>query len=301
METKKSDSWEVRIKDFSNVIGKSVEETEEMFNNEMLGLTKDTPNVLYMLSNEEITPFGDLRNVFCNIHKIPVPLLRMGMKFLRGDKEEKEKLVSNEIDTSTTGLLHKYGVKTDIEDLTIEQLMEYYEPTRRNRLSNVLKTKYQDIYGPFIAFKPGTDKVAVNETINYVVDLEMGGEPAEFIEVDGDPVPLYSVNEIPNRIVDEDPLYPGFKLTQERSTKNRISWKNVPLKTRQFYRVLYRRNEISRDDRIALSNIIGKDLTDLKDIFPEAYIEFVQLQKEGNLDNLKISIGSSAKKTNNPF
>lgn len=297
------DSWEVRIQNFSNVIGKSVEETENMLNDEMLGLTKETPNVLYMLSNEEITPFGDLRNVFCNIHKIPVPLLRMGMKFLRGEKEEKEKLVSSEIDTTTTGMLHKYGINATVEDLTIEQLMEFYVPGSENRVSEILKKRYESKYGKFIAFKPDSNKVAVDETINYVLDLEEGAEPEEFIEVDGEPVQLYAVGNYPNRVVDEDPLYPGVKLSRQRSVKNRISWDGVPVPIRQFFRILYRRNEINRDDRIALSKVVKDNtLETLKTLFPEAYIEFKQREALGELESLKINLDDSiGLKKNNPF
>lgn len=301
METNELDSWEVRIENFSKVIGKTIKETEEMLNDKMLGLTQNTPDVLYMLSNEEITPFGDLRHVFCNINGIPVPKLRMGIKFLRGDKDEREKAASTNIDPDSIDLQQKYGIEITPEDLSIEQLMGYYKPHKRNRISEVLKSKYEDVYGPFIAFKPGTDKVALDETINYVVDLEMGGDPQDAIEVDGELVKLYPVGGQPNKVVDEDPLYPGFKLNQGRSSKNRVSWKDVPLETRQFYRILFMRKEINREDRVNLSNILPKSLDNLKEIFPEAFMEFREKKSLGKLDSLKMIPNSSVNKRNNPF
>ena len=43
-----------------------------------------------MLSDEEVTPFGDLRREFCENSDVKIAKLRMAIKYLRGPKDSEK-------------------------------------------------------------------------------------------------------------------------------------------------------------------------------------------------------------------
>ena len=121
------DSWESRIEQFSKIVGLSVEELEQALAEKPFGLTKDSSFVLEMLSDEEVTPFGDFRKMFCDDESVSLPKLRLGVKYLRGTKAQRETATST-VDPDVMGLYTKYGVKTRMEDIPIEELIATYDP-----------------------------------------------------------------------------------------------------------------------------------------------------------------------------
>ena len=79
------DSWEARIEQVAKIVGKTPEEVEEILNAPPYQITQD-PNRLEMLSDEDVTPFGDMRKMFCDDNGVTLPQLRLAMKWLRGPK-----------------------------------------------------------------------------------------------------------------------------------------------------------------------------------------------------------------------
>lgn len=294
------DTWENRILQASKVIGKTPQEFETILNTPPYNIQKD-PMGLELLSDEEATPFGDFRKLFCEQNKVSLPLLRIAMKFLRGPKGSAK---TDSIDPDILDLQSKYGIKTKIEDLDIEQLMQYYNPRKNNVIHEALQKKYGK-YGKFIVFKPDSEEVDIEATVNYITDLEDGYNAEESIEVDGELVPLYSIGQVPFETIEEDPFNPGFPLKRGRSTVNRINWSEVSMECRQFWRVVYSAGGVLKvDDPITRVNIIAllkKELVDLKSIFPEAYLQFKTLKKSNNLPSLTISIQEMSTKKNDPF
>lgn len=294
------DSWSSRIAEFAKVIGKTPEEVEAALARKPYELTKDTPYVLDMLSDSEVVKFGDFVSMF---EGVSFPKLRMAVKFLAGPKEERNK-TEQVVDTDLLALQTKFGIKARMEDLNIEQLLPFYNPTRKSPIHDVLIRKYQNKYGAFIAFKPDDNVVAVEETINYVTDLESGYTAEKQVDVDGELVTLCKVGELPNTTVEEDPLWPCHPLKRGRSTGNRINWNGIDMERRQLFRVLYERGEVPAD-RIGLNAIIAMNLGTLKSTFPEAYAEFKQMKKDGELPKLTMKLGqfnSFITNTNNdPF
>jgi hypothetical protein len=69
-----------------------------------------------MISDPEITPFGDLRRLLCEKNPFSVPQARMVEKVLRGKKETSESKDFNQ-------LLSANNIPMSIEDLPIEDLM----------------------------------------------------------------------------------------------------------------------------------------------------------------------------------
>ena len=291
------DTWENRIEQTAKVLGLTTEKVEEILATKGFEITKESYG-LQMLSDEEVTPFGDLRKLFCEENGIAVPKLRMAIKFLRGPKNSQK---TTEIDPDVMGLQKKYGIQVNLEDLDAEELLPLYRPSKKNAIYTVLSKKFGD--KAIIAFKPDTTEVALEETLNYIVDIESGLPEEESIEVDGELVRLYPVGQVPNQTVEEDPIYEGVPLKRGRSLENRINWTGVSKEIRQFVRILVDRGEISRD-RLVLSQLIKKTLKELKDIYPESYLVFKEMKTKDELPKLVISINdvkTASGRSNNPF
>jgi hypothetical protein len=299
------DTWENRIEQASKIMGITPEKLESILNSKGFEITKE-PSGIEMLSDEQITPFGDLRKLFCEDNGIAVPKLRMAITYLRGSVKDSTKKYVDMIDPDLVELQQRFGIKFRLDDLGVEDLIPLYKPNKNNRITEALRKKFGN--DPIIAFKPDSSEVAIEETINYLADLEQGFDKEETVDVDGELVRLYPLGVIPNQQVDEDPLFVGVPLKRDRSTMNRVNWDGINLETRQFFRLLMAKKDIDPNNRIALSQILGKTFQELKDIFPETYLFLKECKANGSLPILKMSLteaNASTKyttsKTNNPF
>jgi len=299
-----NDSWETRIDLFSKITGLTVNKVEELLNKKPFEINKDTPFALEMLSDEEVIPFGDMRKIFSDDAGISLPKLRLGLKYLRGSKEKRQEATTN-VDPNLVDLQTKYGIKTRFEDLGPEELIPYYDPSKNNRISDTLKKKFGT--NKVIAFKPDTSEVAKEETINYMCDLQNGLPEEDAIYVDGELVKLYAIGNLPNQIIDEDPMFPESPLKRNRSIINRINWEGIGLEVRQFVRLLVNDNEIDPTNKIGISMLVPKikeGLKDLKEIYPETFMKFKDLKSKNELPKLIISMDELKpikSKQNNPF
>lgn len=295
------DTWENRINTASKIMGLEPKQVEDILNSHGFEITSSEFR-LEMISDEEVTPFGDLRKLFCEEHaKVPVPKLRMAMKYLRGPSTSKK---TDTIDPDILALQKTYGIQMKLEDLDISALLAAYNPLKVNNIHQVLRDRYERKFGAFIAFKPGTNSVAVEETVNYVADLEAGFPAEEHTEVDGEPVRLCSVGKLPNQLLDEDPLFVGSALKRGRSTNNQLNWSNVTHDVRSFFRILFDRGEINVNNRLEIAQLLKNhnDIKSLRELFPKAYIVWSEKKKNNDLPKLQVSIGEAAKtRTQNPF
>ena len=295
------DTWESRINTASKIMGLEPKQVEDILNSPGFEITSSEFR-LEMISDEEVTPFGDLRKLFCEDHaKVPVPKLRMAMKYLRGPSTSKK---TDTIDPDILALQKNYGIQTRIEDLDIAAILPFYNPLKTNNIHQVLKDRYEKKFGAFIAFKQGTNQVAVEETVAYVSDLESGFPTEGFIEVDGEPVKPCAVGKLPNQLLEEDPLFPGAALKRGRSTKNQLNWTTTTHEVRAFFRILLLRGDINVNNRLEIAQLMksASDVKAFKDIFPEAYIVWIEQKRNNELPKLQISIGDADKaKQQNPF
>jgi len=294
------DSWETRIKDASAILNKTPEEVTEILST--LGV--EELNGLEMLSDEDVTPFGDLRRAFCEESDVKIAQLRLAIKYLRGPKDADK--ASETLDPETVYLQHEYGIKGSrkLSDLDPTELIPIYNPAKSSsRVTKTLKRHFGD--QAVIAFRPGSQDVAVEETINYITDLEQGYAEEEAIEVDGQLQRLHPVGVIPNEMVDEDPFFEGQPLKRGRSTVNRINWTNVSQDARQFSRLIVERDEIDPNDKLAVRNfmeITEKGVEALRKIYSEVDLVYRELKEENNLPSLKLKLNEiQSGKTQNPF
>ena len=63
----------------------------------------------------------------------------------------------------------------------------------------------------------------------------------------------------------------------------------------------YQMNLIKREDRVGLGQILNKSIDDLKEVFPEAYVKFVELKEDEELPKLKINSRSIDRRVQDPF
>jgi len=279
-------SWEDRIEKASAILGLSPEEVEATL--ESLGVKRDQIG-LEMLSDESVTPFGDLRRAFCEEGKVKIAQLRLAIKYLRGPKEAEK---ASDIDPDLLVLKEKFGYKVGLKDMDPADLIQYYNPNKpTNPISNALRKHFKD--DPVIAFIPGSKQVAVAETANYIADLQQGFEPTDAIEVNGVLSRLYPVGVVPNQTLDEDPLYEGHPLRRDRSSVNRVNWAKVGHEARQFCRLLVEADEVNPDDRLSVIHLVRlaeQGVEALRDVYPEIGLEFRERMDEEDLPKLKVKI-----------
>lgn len=290
-------SWETRIEQVAKILGITPAQVESYLDSPSFLITRD-PNRLEMISDENATPFGDLRKLFCEDNNVPVPKLRMAMPYLRGMVPTKKAV--DIADPDVMELQRRYGVMASIDDLSYEQLIPLYKPNQKNTIFSALQKRFGD--KPIIVFKPDSNEVAVEETINYITDLEDGYKEEDSYEVNGELCKIYPVGQLPNQLVNEDPLYEGNPLKRERSMFNRVNWTGISTEIRQFLRILRDRREINPDDRQSTNQLVKSSFEELKKLYPETYLTFKELKKQGDLPKLLITIGSESNaKKNNPF
>jgi len=297
-QTPNVDTWESRIEKAAKVMGLDPKKVEDILNDPSFKITKD-PCGLEMLSDESVTPFGDLRKLFCEDNNVAVPQLRMAIKYLRGEQKSK---TTETVDPDILDLQRRYGIniKFKLDDLGETELIPLYNPTKKNAIYNTLIKRFND--KKVIAFKPDSNIVAVEETINYITDLNDGYPEEDSIEVDGELVRLYPVGVLPDQTVEEDPLFPGSPLKRGRSLNNRINWSSVNHETRQLFRILLNEKEIDPNDRVRISELVKQHVSSLKELFQDAYLVFKELKKKDELPKLVMPIDeATTSKLNNPF
>ena len=293
-----SQTWEERIQSASAVLGKTIEEVEAVL--DTLGVSK-AENGLEMLSDESVTPFGDLRRAFCEESDVKIAKLRMAIKYLRGPKESEK---ASDLDPDALYLKQTFGIKRKASDIDPVELIPRYNPHKKSStITGILKEKLKD--QAVIAFKPGTKDVAVEETVNYISDLQQGLEELDKLEVDGELVRLYPVGVVPDESVSEDPLFPGQALRRERSTVNRVNWTELSLAERQFCRLILEADEIDPNDKLAVRELLklaSDGIKTLKEVYPEVGLEFRERKEDGDLPRLKIKVSEIKNgSSNDPF
>lgn len=296
----KPDTWKNRITQAAIFLNQTESEVETIL--KLFGI-EEQPAGLEMLSDEEVTPFGDFRKIFCDDKGIPVPKLRMAMKYLRGPKDSKK---VDDIDPELLAIKEKFGIKFKLENIETAELLPYYHPDKPSHpITLALKQRYGNDKA-IIAFKPDSKDVAIEETVNYITDIEMGYTEEETIEVDGSLVRLYPVGQMPEQIIEEDPIFVGSPLKRGRSIVNRVNWSGVNLETQQLCRIIVERNEVDVNDKFSIKKLVETALKpngikELKKLFPEAELEFREKKNTGDLPKLRMTLNDITNKKQNPF
>ncbi len=176
--------------------------------------------------------------------------------------------------------------------ITIKTLVGKYNPANKDGLAlYILKEALGDT--PVMAFKPGTQEVAVDEVTNYITSIRSGGPQKQAIMVGGQLAPLYKVGICPWNIRREDPLLPGVALDENTCSTLHpgISFAGMPLNTLQMIRLAVESSEVNaqRLFEVELSMKIAEQGFDaLTSRFVRAAMQFRLLEARGQLPRLEI-------------
>jgi len=298
-ETSTPDSWEFRIRTAATFLGIEPEDVVKALKE--LGVEQE-PAGLEMLSDDSISPFGDLMKVFGDARQIPIAKVRLAAKYLRGPKESPK---TDTLDPELVELKKKYGIKLKMKDADPADLLQHYHPDKPNHpVTQALKARFGTSQA-VIVFNPESKIVDIDETANYMSDLEQGFPEQNTVESDGVLVRLYPIGKIPNQMIDEDPLFPGQPLKRERSIVNRVNWTNIDEETRKFCRLVVDNEEIDADNKIEVRQfmkIVAKGLKELADVYPEVDLEYRELKQKCELPRLHLSLEEiNGNSKQNPF
>lgn len=288
-------SWKNRVEKASKVLGITSEKFEEILNGPDYQLmTMDESDRLSLMDSEETMPFGDLRKLFVEDNKIPLPKLRLAVKYIRGLAEDSSEK------TALEQFQEEFKLKPSVSNIPLAKLLSYYDPKNNSipQVSDQLE-KLQAQYGNFIAYKPGTSELAIEEIAGYIEDRKAGFPAQTFIQVGGMPSQLYKVGEAPDVFLDEDPLFSGSPLRRGRSTHNQLDWTKISHEIRTLVRILKERNCKLPNDTFSLQQFIEQAVDKIANQNPEAFLEWQNRKALGTLPSLKVTPNNNKKQ--NPF
>jgi hypothetical protein len=293
-----TDSWENRINAAATFLGVPTKEVLQALKE--LGVEEE-PAGMEMLSDESITPFGDLMKVFGDARNVPIAKVRLAAKYLRGPKDSPK---TESLDPELVELKKKYGLKLRMQDADPADLLQYYHPDKPSHpVTRALKKRFGT--QAIIAFKPDSKVVDVEATADYIEDIEQGYPEQDTVESGGVLVRLYAVGQVPNQMVDEDPLFPGQPLKRERSVVNRVNWNGINEETRKFCRIIVDNDEIDVNNKIEVRQfmkLVAKGIQEMAKIYEEAYLEYRELKQKDELPKLHLSLEEvNGNGNNNPF
>lgn len=263
---------------------------------------EDSHGILDVLANpEEIKLFGELRQLLPDAKNIP---LRLAVNALAGPKKpqgtqgqpDRLRALQRELGLSESAF--------SIEHVDLEALLQRYKApdNMHDPVTAELKRRFGD--RKVVLFKGS--EVAVDETIDYALS-EKGMEESPFVTIDGEPVEPLMIGVVPNTVMDEDPLFPGQPLWNNRSRKNNIDYSLITPNVRRFLRLIVERREVDVNRRLEVSTLFAElnahrdtMINTLMEMFPETYLVFKKATEDGSLPQLKVRPGDSLRKQN-PF
>jgi hypothetical protein len=253
----------------------------------------DLDNGLKALSHEQIKECAPL--VF---GVKPDGLIKAVAKVLREKEEEPAPFTTHDMGDGVKAYVPTTGVKAKVADMTDRQLVEAFNPAEPDskvgeRLKKISKGQ------SFIVFESGR-KIDVESTVKLLGEIKEGHNQRDKYKV-GDVWKLvYPIGELPDNMVDENPLYPGRPLRPDGSCDvTEKTWAGVAKNVRQLLRLAVNEHELdltAANGELLAKDIIYKAVTvqdafkKFADDFNKAAIKFAELEKLGNLPPLMVQL-----------
>lgn len=215
------------------------------------------------------------------------------------DEEKKE-----EADGHTHIVIDDSDPVKRAQRLSPKELIAEYDPKQpRNPFGERLKTLSEG--KRFLVFNDdGT--VNAEESVKLFDELE-DFEERETATVDGKPRKVYRVGDRPGRTADEHPLYPGVALRAGGRSEADCNWGEIPLKTRQVYRLAVEVGELNpaefREADLHMEATTRTEEEILR-LYRKAAVRWQELDSIGKLPPLKVTLGGEKKqseRSNHPF
>jgi len=271
-----------------------------------LGIEKDN-EASHSLIAEGFCKEGDARKVFCEGSPpvIAVPWFRKIWAILSDGQP-----TSTEISGTFTG-------REDIKE--IAQIMVGQRPAAQWNDKALIEAYSPDCSGEIIdEFKKRADGRAIiafeNEsagTVNVDITVELLRQSRrrntpKIYKADGRVYKLYTVGDFPSEIYEESPLAPGTLLYNGSCEVCGMDFTGVSKEARQFLRVAYNRGDTPKNsDRINMLGLVTwakKGIEELKNVFPEAGMDYDELAKTDELPSLKsVTANQNGQVGSDPF
>ena len=199
-----------------------------------------------------------------------------------------------------------YISEKKVVGLSNKELVERYNP---KDVKNPVGKRLKDLSDgkKFVVFHDG-GMVNVKETVKLLEDIINGLPEVSTAFVCCRPFPVFSIGERPDFYVEENPIYIGRPLrSNETCNQTGRSWSGVATEIRQFLWMAVNSGELTistvSEAHDILDKVLSKDcsLDSLRARYPRTSVNFDANGKVGNLPTLKIRVGESAGKGNNPF
>ena len=199
-----------------------------------------------------------------------------------------------------------YISEKKVAGLSNKELVERYNP---KDVKNPVGKRLKDLSDgkKFVVFSDD-NRVIVDETVKLLEDTIDGLPEITTAFVNGRPLLAYSIGERPDFYVEENPIYHGRPLrSNEMCDQTGRSWSGVTTEVRQFLWMAVDCGELEissvADAHDILDKVLSKDcsLDSLRSRYPRTSVNFDAVGKVGQLPILKIRMGETAGKGNNPF
>ena len=182
--------------------------------------------------------------------------------------------------------------------MTPAELVAAYDPEEpSNAVGRRLNTMANN--EPFVVFESGrvVDTITTLKLLLEIKQSRLAGR--ERIEVNGDIRRVYKIGQLPDLMIEEDPLYPGRPLRPDGTCdQTGRSWAGISMEVRQLIRLAVETNEldVSIESAHNVMDLImkGEDAAKrLRARYQKAAIKFDELNKCGNLPKLIMSVGQN--------
>lgn len=147
---------------------------------------------------------------------------------------------------------------------------------------------------PIIAYRPGTSDIAVLEVIKYLANIRAGFRAKKSLDVEGEPVELYSVGITPPQLVDENPLFPNEPLLEGVCEHTNVSYAGMPKEKQILLRLALDDHSLTfsntREARVIIKEFADTDIPELRRMYRDTYIHYKSLDADGKLPTLKMRL-----------
>jgi len=191
--------------------------------------------------------------------------------------------------------------------LTSKELLERYNP---KDVKNAVGKRLKEVSDgkSFVVFD-NNGKIIVESSVKLLEDIMNGLPSVETAFVDGRPFQVYKVGDRPDFYADENPLYPGRVLrAEEVCDQTGRSWKGISIDMRQLlYAAVKETKELEIKSAANAGDVLDRvmsqncNIDSLRSRYPQASKIYDEFSKIGKLPLLKIKLGGSSGKSNNPF
>lgn len=194
------------------------------------------------------------------------------------------------------------------EKLTLAECVEVFDPEEPEspvgkRLAAIAGKK------PFIVFTTGRF-VDVKTTTKLLLQIKQNYPAQATVNVDGEIKQVYSLGELPDAYVDENPLYVGRPLLPDGSCdQTGRSWEGVSKEVRQLVRIALDMGlfSVSTDNGLEMAHsVMNKAVAvdarkNMRALWPKAAVRYDELEKLGKLPTLLVKLNGGTTASGRPF